>query len=309
MFGLIEDAGLEGDEYSWLGSIVYIAQLIAQFPLAWLLVKLPIGKFTSCMVILWGATLTLMTFCKTFKSLLFARFWLGAFEASIAPSFVAITQMFWRRREQPLRMSYWYAMNGFTSMVCLHNPACLALQSDSITVWKLDDMGIGKVIIRTATISSRTRADTAGTLEQTDSVTQVIFLFFGLITMLFSLVLFLYMPDSPAEAKFLSKHDKLIAVERLRMNQMGVLSRQWRWDHLWETLRDPKTWLWFTLIFSISWVSTFPSRISNISAIFADCQLGYLQAGCLPLVLSWLNRSALIHSKLSCSIFLSASYN
>lgn len=69
------------------------------------------------MVTLWGLTLTFMAAAHTFHSLLFARFWLGAFEASIAPSFVAVTQMFWRRREQPLRMSYWYAMNGFTGVV------------------------------------------------------------------------------------------------------------------------------------------------------------------------------------------------
>jgi MFS family permease len=117
IFGLIEDTNLKGNQFSWLSSIVYVAQLIAQFPLAWLLVKLPIGKFTSCMVTLWGLTLTFMAAAHTFHSLLFARFWLGAFEASIAPSFVAITQMFWRRREQPLRMSYWYAMNGFTGVV------------------------------------------------------------------------------------------------------------------------------------------------------------------------------------------------
>lgn len=117
IFGLIEDTGLKGDQFSWLGSIVYVAQLIAQFPLAWLLVKLPIGKFTSCMVTLWGLTLALMAAAHSFESLLVARFWLGAFEASIAPSFIAITQMFWRRREQPLRMSYWYAMNGFTNLV------------------------------------------------------------------------------------------------------------------------------------------------------------------------------------------------
>lgn len=116
---MIEDTGLEGDQFSWLASIVYVAQLIAQFPLAWLLVKLPIGRFTSCMVLLWGLTLTMMAGARTFQSLLLARFWLGAFEASIAPSFIAITQMFWRRREQPLRMSYWYAMNGFTNLVCL----------------------------------------------------------------------------------------------------------------------------------------------------------------------------------------------
>jgi hypothetical protein len=38
------------------------------------------------------------------------------------------------------------------------------------------------------------------------------------------------------------------------MNQTGVMSRQWRWDHFWETVRDLKTWLWFALIFSISYV-------------------------------------------------------
>jgi hypothetical protein len=60
------------------------------------------------------------------------------------------------------------------------------------------------------------------------------------------------MPDSPVEAKFLNGHDKLLAVERLRANQMGVVSTQWKWDHVVESLLDLKTWLWFALIFSIS---------------------------------------------------------
>src|SRR5277367_5787877 len=38
------------------------------------------------------------------------------------------------------------------------------------------------------------------------------------------------MPDSPMEAKFLKGDDKLIAIERLRANQMGVASRVWKWD-------------------------------------------------------------------------------
>ncbi|WXC58402.1 hypothetical protein SNK03_004300 [Fusarium graminearum] len=216
IFGLIEDTHLKGNQFSWLSSIVYVAQLIAQFPLAWLLVKLPIGKFTACMVTFWGLTLTFMAAAHTFHSLLFARFWLGAFEASIAPSFVAITQMFWRRREQPLRMSYWYAMNGFTGVF------------GSLATWWLAQLPLGL------------------------KPYQTIFVAFGIITVCFSTVLFNYMPDSPAEAKFLDKHDKLIAIERLRMNQTGVMSRQWRWDHFWETTRDVKTWLWFALIFSIS---------------------------------------------------------
>jgi hypothetical protein len=64
--------------------------------------------------------------------------------------------------------------------------------------------------------------------------------------------MFWFMPDSPIEAKFLNDHDKLLAIERLRMNQMGVISREWRNEHLREALLDPKTWFWFALIFSIS---------------------------------------------------------
>jgi MFS family permease len=58
-----------------------------------------------------------MTAAHNFRGLLATRFVLGAFEASVAPSFVAVTQMWWRRREQTVRISYWYAMNGITNMV------------------------------------------------------------------------------------------------------------------------------------------------------------------------------------------------
>jgi hypothetical protein len=63
------------------------------------------------------------------------------------------------------------------------------------------------------------------------------------------------MPDSPIDAKFLNEDDKLLAVERLRANQMGVVSTQWKKEHVWESLLDFKTWFWFALIFSISYAT------------------------------------------------------
>lgn len=216
VFGLIEDTGLVGDQYSWLGSIVYLAQLVMQPALAWLLVSLPIAKFTSAMVLCWGITLSCMAASHNFGGLMATRFLLGAFEASVAPSFIAITQMWWRRREQTVRMSYWYAMNGITNMF-----------------GSLITYGLGHVDSHLHSY-------------------QIIFIFFGVITVAFSFVMLAFMPDSPVEAKFLNDNDKLIAVERLRMNQMGVVSREWRWDHLKESLIDAKTWFWFCLLFSIS---------------------------------------------------------
>lgn len=50
VFGLIEHAHLVGDQYSWLGAIVYVAQLVWQPVVAYMLVKFPIGKFCAIMV-------------------------------------------------------------------------------------------------------------------------------------------------------------------------------------------------------------------------------------------------------------------
>lgn len=83
VFGLIEDANLKGQEYSWLGSVVYLAQLVAQPFLAYVLVKVPLGKFLACTTFLWGIALTCMTPANNFGGLLACRLLLGLFEAGI----------------------------------------------------------------------------------------------------------------------------------------------------------------------------------------------------------------------------------
>ncbi|PHH89629.1 hypothetical protein CDD83_5645 [Cordyceps sp. RAO-2017] len=216
IFGLIDDTHLVGDQFSWLGSVVFLAQLVMQLPISLALVKLPIGKFTSLMVLAWGLSLSAMTAARNFEQLMIARFFLGAFEASVGPSFVAISQIWWRRREQTMRIGSWYCMNGLT--------------------WVLGSL----ITYGLASINSHMRPY------------QIIFLFFGLVTVAVAFVMFFRMPDSPTEAKFLSDEDKVLAIGRLRHNQMGVMCREWRFAHFSEALRDPKTWLWFTTIFCVS---------------------------------------------------------
>jgi sugar phosphate permease len=83
VFGLLEDTGLVRDQFSWLGSIVYIAQLVFQPLVAYALVRFPIGKFSSIMVFCWGAILCCMTAAHNFTGLMVTRLLLGAFEASV----------------------------------------------------------------------------------------------------------------------------------------------------------------------------------------------------------------------------------
>lgn len=105
IFGLIADTRLVGSQFSWLGSVVFLAQFAFQLPISFALVKLPVGKFTSAMVLGWGVALTAMTWAHDFRRLMVARFFLGAFEASVGPSFIAITAMWWRRRHVPRPLS------------------------------------------------------------------------------------------------------------------------------------------------------------------------------------------------------------
>jgi MFS family permease len=104
VFGLVEDTNLVGHQYSWLGACVYAAQLVAQPLVAWCLVKLPLGKFLAATVFLWGAILSIMPAAHNFTGLVITRTLLGLFEAGVAPTFIAVTQMWWRRREQPVRL-------------------------------------------------------------------------------------------------------------------------------------------------------------------------------------------------------------
>lgn len=83
VFGLITDTHLHGQEYSWLGSIVYVAQLVMQPLVAFLLVKLPMGKFISAMVFLWSVILCGMVGARDFGGLMATRFLLGAAESAV----------------------------------------------------------------------------------------------------------------------------------------------------------------------------------------------------------------------------------
>jgi hypothetical protein len=83
VFDITTDANLHGTQFSWLGSSLYLAQLVAQPLAALTLVKLPTGKVIAGAIFLWGSSLCIMSACTTFKTLLVMRLFLGTFESLI----------------------------------------------------------------------------------------------------------------------------------------------------------------------------------------------------------------------------------
>jgi len=71
---------------------------------------------------------------------------------------------------------------------------------------------------------------------------QLIFLVFGLFTALMGALFIWYMPDSQLNARFLTEHERLMAVERIRVNQQGVGNKHFKWYQFKEALTDPLVW-------------------------------------------------------------------
>ncbi|TIA25065.1 MFS general substrate transporter [Aureobasidium pullulans] len=211
-YGLKDGTHLHGQQYSWLGSIFYFGYLWAQFPGGWLLQKLPIAKFLGVTTIVWGIILITTPACTNFAGIATNRFLLGTFEAVVNPGFVLIMGMWYTSAEQPLRLEAWYCTNGIATMV-----------------GGLLGYAIGHI--------------TSGSLERW----MYVFIIFGSVSIVWGIVVLIFLPDLPSTAKFLTERERYVAVERVASNRQGVKNSHFKRYQLIQTLQDPKTWILFIM--------------------------------------------------------------
>ncbi|KAH6646025.1 major facilitator superfamily transporter [Truncatella angustata] len=207
IMGIQNDAGLVGQEYSWLTSCIYITILIVEYPQNWIIARVPVAKYLSFSVIAWGAVLASHAACKSFTGLVTVRTLLGLFESACQPAFVVLSSVWYKREEQASRVTYWYMMNGAQQIV-------------------------GGLLAYLFTLIS------SGPLKNW----QWLFLTYGIISVLFGVFVGWWMPDSPMRAKCFSEEDKRLMVERVRSNQTGIQNREFKKYQVYEALTDPQTW-------------------------------------------------------------------
>ncbi|KAI5449361.1 hypothetical protein NCC49_004766 [Naganishia albida] len=211
VFDLREATHLKGQQYSWLSSIVYLAQLGFQPLSSFALVKFPVKWWVLFNLLGWSTVTTVSAAAHNFTGLMICRFLLGMFEATIAPSFVAITQMWWRRREQSYRLIAWQIANS-----------CAAILGPLLSY------GVGH-----------------GAKSGKIHAYQAIFICLGLIGVASVPLIAWLLPNHPATAKFLRHgNDRAIAIERLRENNTGTKNSTWKWHQVRECLLELKTWGW-----------------------------------------------------------------
>jgi MFS family permease len=90
------------------------------------------------LVLGWGIAQTTMAACHNYAGLLVTRFFLGLFEAGCLPLFSVITNQWYRRSEQPMRVVAWYSTNGIGTIAASALSYGLGhIPSDTLKSWQM----------------------------------------------------------------------------------------------------------------------------------------------------------------------------
>ena len=189
IMGLETDLNLTKSNYQWLGSIFYFGYLGFEYPTSRLLQRLPLAKYSAINIILWGLTLSCTAATSNFAGIASVRLILGMFEAAVTPGFVLFTSQWYTKKEQGFRTDIWFSFNGFSqvfgSLVAYGVARGTFGRSVALAGWK------------------------------------IIFLVWGLVTMVAGIIFLLLMPDSLLKARFLRDSERRLVIERTRHNQQG----------------------------------------------------------------------------------------
>ncbi|KAI1497792.1 allantoate permease [Biscogniauxia marginata] len=207
VMGLQEDTNITGNQFSLLATLFYVTYLAFELPTGYLMQRLPTAKYLGANVILWGLIVALNSAAKNWAALATLRVLLGCFEAAVAPALILITSMWYKKSEQPARVGFWYVGTGTGTIIgALTSFGFQHYASQRFTPW------------------------------------QIMFLLFGLITIVVGILVVIFLPDSPMTSR-LTREEKIWAIERVRENQTGIENKHFKLGQVGECFRDPQTWL------------------------------------------------------------------
>lgn len=251
IFGILNDLDLKTTSngqtsltrYSTATSAFYWGYLVAALPMALLVQRFKPSICLGTAIMVWGSILLLTPAVTSWRGLIAQRFFLGFVESSVSPGFVLITKMWYKREEQPVRLGIWYSATGLFSIFS-----------------GLVNYGLGNAA------------------KTSPSPWKYMFVFAGGFTVVFGMLLLVFLPASPAAHPLLAiKHyntfdeqERQVAAQRVRSNLTGEAAiaektaeldtfevtsnaignfagsgKPWQWYQAKEALLDYKVWIFF----------------------------------------------------------------
>ncbi|KAF4266995.1 hypothetical protein KXW98_008982 [Aspergillus fumigatus] len=221
--GLDADLGLIDSQWSWVLNAFYICYVLFEWTTVfWKL--LPAHLYVAALCICWGAAAMCSGAVHNLAELIVCRCLLGVFEAAFGAGAPYFLSLFYQRRELGFRVSLLLGMSPVAN--------CFA-----------SALAYGITHIRHSIASWR-----------------YLFIIEGAPTVLFSAIVFFFLPDSPGTAKFLNETERTQAVERLQTFDRTAKNRLDR-SQVFRGLTDYKNWvhtfIHFCCNFSFAGLSNF----------------------------------------------------
>jgi MFS family permease len=243
-FGILKDLGLavvtpdgktSTTRYATAVAAFYYGYIAAVLPMALVFARFNLSYTAGIVVTLWGVVAILTVVVHNFPGLVVQRVFLGLLESGVSPCFVAIVALWYKPREQAVRMGYWYSACGIFSMF-----------SGAI------NYGLGS----------------AGG----DHAWKNIYYFCGAVTIFWGLVLFFFLPSSPlTPGRLFNKDEAALLQRRFEENPFARDRRPFSYPQAKEALLDIKTWIYF-LIAALLYLCNGP--ITGFGAIIIK-SMGY----------------------------------
>ena len=151
-----------------------------------------------------------MAAVQSYSGAIAVRFFLGVFEAAVTPGFALFTSQWYTKKEQGIRTGFWFSFNGwgqiFGGLVAYGIAVGAERHGSAISPWR------------------------------------IVFLVTGLLTSAMGCIFVFVIPDNQLNARWLSKDERRLAIERVRTNNQGIGNKHFKPYQLKEALLDPLTW-------------------------------------------------------------------
>jgi MFS family permease len=237
VFGYQQALKLEGKQFNYLAAMVYAGYWFGTYPAGWLIGRYKAQRVMAGSCLIWGLMVVLLTQARSFQSALAVRFFLGVFEAAVTPGLTLMTGFYYSRNEIPLRQCIWYSSLGWGGIIGSYI-----------------SMGI-------STLPASIKPERW----------EILFFILGGITMLWAVLIYIFLPDSPANARFLTQRERLIAVRRVAGNDTGIKNKAFNKGQAIVALTDPKAILIFVSVFA----AAIPNGVVNSFSTIIIRDMGF----------------------------------
>ena len=200
--GLANQLKLNEDKFNISLAVFYIPYVCIDVPSNWLVKVIGAGYYLPGIVAAWGLVSLCIGFVKDYNGLIAARFFLGLCEGGLLGGMIIYLAMFYPRRQLARRVTYFYSAAPLSG-----------------AFGGLLATGLSEI--------------------KTTHYKGWPFIFFveGAITLIFGLIATIFLPHTPAHAKFLTEEQQTLAAKRMAQDASGATTTNdvkeerfdWRW--------------------------------------------------------------------------------